>query len=48
VLLRFESARHGNIKNPHLARAQHLLRALYPLAQYKLARLATACIGPLR
>jgi hypothetical protein len=42
VLLRFESARHGDIKNPHLARAQHLLRTLYPLAQYKLAR-ALAC-----
>src|SRR5215471_19152647 len=28
VLLRFESARHGDIKNPHLGLAQHLLFTL--------------------
>src|SRR5215469_1039241 len=42
VLLRFESARHGDIKNPHLGFAQHLLGTLYPLAQDKLVR-ALAC-----
>src|SRR6516165_783352 len=38
VLLCFESARHGNIKNPHLGLAQHLLCTLYPLPQDKLMR----------
>ena len=38
VLLRFESARHGDIKNPHLGFAQHLLGTLYPLPQDKLVR----------
>ena len=32
VLLRFESARDGDIKNPHLGLAQHVLCTLYPLA----------------
>ena len=31
VLLGFESARDGDIKNPHLGLAQHLLCTLYPL-----------------
>jgi hypothetical protein len=47
VLLGFESARHGDIKNPHLGLAQHFLRALYPLAQDKLMR-ALACRLPKR
>ncbi|HEX8881657.1 MAG TPA: hypothetical protein VF749_16565, partial [Candidatus Acidoferrum sp.] len=36
VLLRFESARHGDIKNPHLGRAQHFFSALDPNTQDKL------------
>ena len=32
VLLRLEATRHGDIKNPHLGLAQHLLGTLYPLA----------------
>jgi hypothetical protein len=38
VLLRFETARHGDIKNPHLGLAQRLLCTLYPLPQDKLIR----------
>jgi hypothetical protein len=47
VLLRFESARHGYVKNPHLGLAQHLLCAFYPLPQDKLMR-ALACRLPKR
>src|SRR5215469_14905788 len=36
VLLRFEPACDGDIKNPHLRLAQHLLCTLYPLALDKL------------
>ena len=45
VLLRFEPACDGDIKNPHLGLAQHLLCTLYPLAQDKLVR-CLACRFP--
>ena len=45
VLLRFESACDGDIENPHLGLAQHLLCTLYPLAQDKLVR-RLACRFP--
>jgi hypothetical protein len=32
VLLRLESARYSDIKNPHFRFVQHLLVMLYPLA----------------
>jgi hypothetical protein len=48
VLLCFESARHGDIKNPHLDLAQHLLCTLYPLAQDKLMRAMQRHNGLLR
>ena len=38
VLLGFEAAGHGDIQDTRLGRAQHLLRALYSVAQYKLVR----------
>ena len=38
VLLCFEPARHGDIKNPHLGLAQHLFCTLHPLPQDKLVR----------
>src|SRR5262249_57326827 len=41
VLLRFESARHGNIKNAYLVLTQHSFCALYLLAQDKFVRRLT-------
>src|SRR5215469_14200801 len=45
VLLRFESAGDGDIKNSYLGLAQHLLCTLHPLAQDKLVR-CLACRLP--
>jgi hypothetical protein len=38
VLLGFEAAGHRDIQYTRLRRAQHLLRTLYSVAQYKLVR----------
>src|SRR5258708_5768229 len=38
VLLRFEAAGHRDVQDARLGRAQHLLRALYPLTQNKVMR----------